>query len=271
MTLLSYKNLLTLLNKKLVIIPLVTITIIVIYLFWGYNTYRERAIVLLNNGNKIYSELYSLFYNKFDEYETPLFQELKKQSIRTQEYHKEVDKERGEIIKKINKDEEYILLKKKALAKRNYLHNILDGRSLRSFLHFRLFFNECELKELTYRYSIYNLRIKDGVPFTHIPDEDVASNFSFNKCYKELSDFLEYNNKYGGPLLLSFIEIELFISNGNGYYPPARYIKALADYYDKGEEVRQDKKKAKEYFGLACDKKDTEACKKYAELNEQGF
>lgn len=38
-----------------------------------------------------------------------------------------------------------------------------------------------------------------------------------------------------------------------------------------GDGVRQDFKRAKEYFGRACDLKDEEGCSKYRMLNEKGY
>ena len=41
--------------------------------------------------------------------------------------------------------------------------------------------------------------------------------------------------------------------------------------YDNGEGVRQDKKRAKEYFGKACDGGLQIGCDNYKILNQQGY
>lgn len=265
MTLLSCKKLLTLLNKKLVTIPLITITT---YLSYGHYTYVDRAYKILDESEWMYNELQTHFESKFEEYKTPLYYNLDRNNLFPDErYYEEVRK----IIKKVTEDEEYRALFDKTYKEKINLFETLNGFNVKGFLLFRPFLNTCELIDITKKYKMYHLTTdKNGRPTTLVEypynNKMIAFSFSQHECYKELHYYLQHSYD-----LLDFSQIERFISNGNGYAPPAHYIKALADYYDKGEEVRQDKKKAKEYFGLACDKKDTEACKKYAELNEQGF
>ena len=45
----------------------------------------------------------------------------------------------------------------------------------------------------------------------------------------------------------------------------------LGFLYYNGQGVKQDFKKAKEWFGKACDNRDQESCDNYKKLNEQGF
>ena len=45
----------------------------------------------------------------------------------------------------------------------------------------------------------------------------------------------------------------------------------LGIMYDNGEGVRQDKKRAKEWFGKACDNGFQIGCDEYKKLNQQGY
>lgn len=48
-------------------------------------------------------------------------------------------------------------------------------------------------------------------------------------------------------------------------------LQAIGKCYMDGKGVRQSYSKAKEYFGLACDKGDDLSCDWYAKLNKKGY
>lgn len=62
---------------------------------------------------------------------------------------------------------------------------------------------------------------------------------------------------------LSLQEIEESANQGDAY---AQFM--LGDMYYKGEGVRQDLAKAKEYYGQACDNGDQDGCNRYKDLNQ---
>ena len=45
----------------------------------------------------------------------------------------------------------------------------------------------------------------------------------------------------------------------------------LGIMYENGQGVKQDYKKAKEWFGKACDNRDQESCDYYKKLNQKGY
>lgn len=45
----------------------------------------------------------------------------------------------------------------------------------------------------------------------------------------------------------------------------------LGTIYEFGKGAKQDKRKAKEYYGRACDLKNEKGCQNYARLNEAGY
>ena len=62
---------------------------------------------------------------------------------------------------------------------------------------------------------------------------------------------------------------EWYSKAANQGYAEAQYN--LGVMYKKGHGVRQDLKKAKEYFGLSCDSGFQLGCDAYRELNERGI
>lgn len=253
----SYKRLLTLLTKKFVIISFITLSSISTYLYWGYDTYYERARELLKENEEIYDELENYTHSLFYLYRMH-------DGILSED-------EAKEIYQKIAENKEFIALRRKVRNARSNLRDTLNGDNLKGLLLFKPFLDNCTLIDLTFDYKIYTMSSLSSEEiinkYSYKDKKNQVSRYRVAGCYYDLANLLGYNE-----YLVDYIPFTLtedIISRG--YYLRANYIKALAYYYYKGENVRQDKKKAKEYFGLACDQKDTEACQKYAELNEQGI
>ena len=69
-----------------------------------------------------------------------------------------------------------------------------------------------------------------------------------------------------GDLKTALPIFEDLASKGNA---TAQYV--LGMMYENGEGVKQDYKKAKEWFGKACDNRDQESCDYYKKLNQKGY
>lgn len=108
-------------------------------------------------------------------------------------------------------------------------------------------------------------------------DAQKCKNGDYNACFKIFKPDCDLNDGLACSGLGS-----LYVSKKD-YTKAFEYLKkgcdlnngfacsGLEDLYYFGEGVRQDKFKAKEYFGRCCDSGKQICCDKYRELNEQGY